>query len=121
MDACGIAADRGARSGKECDDASQRVACARPMSGTASLPRSIETVAPFRHSSESRTAVPATVRGKVPSWLGGEVVRTCPVVFEMQGWRAEHWFDGLGMVYAFRIGDGAGDFRSRLLDSEAAR
>ncbi|HEV7766684.1 MAG TPA: carotenoid oxygenase family protein [Thermoanaerobaculia bacterium] len=91
------------------------------MSATTSLPRSIEMISPFRHSSESRAAIPARVSGKIPFWLRGEVLRTCPVVFDMQGWHAQHWFDGLGMIYAFRIKDSAIDFRSRLLDSESAR
>lgn len=83
--------------------------------------RSIETLAPFRRSPENKTRVPARVQGKIPDWLRGEVVRTCPAVFQTEQWHAEHWFDGLGMIYAFHIGDGGIDFRSRLLDSEAAR
>jgi len=84
-------------------------------------PPSIETIPPFRRSRECLTAVPADVEGTIPDWLRGEVVRTCPAVFDTAGWHARHWFDGLGMVYAFRIGDAGVDFRSRLLDSEAAR
>ncbi|HSI49428.1 MAG TPA: carotenoid oxygenase family protein [Ideonella sp.] len=91
------------------------------MSDISSEPRSIETLAPFRHSPEQHTAIPARVRGEVPSWLQGEVLRTCPVLFDTSGWHAQHWFDGLGMIYAFRIQPPAVDFRSRLLDSEAAR
>lgn len=84
-------------------------------------PPSIETRAPFRRSRECHTAVPAVVEGEVPHWLRGELVRTCPAVFDAVGWHARHWFDGLGMVYAFRIGEAGIGFRSRLLDSEAAR
>lgn len=91
------------------------------MSASISPTRSIETLAPFRRSSESHAPTPAKISGKIPDWLRGEVVRTCPAVFETRGWRAQHWFDGLGMIYAFRIRDGAIDFRSRLLDSETAR
>jgi beta,beta-carotene 9',10'-dioxygenase len=82
---------------------------------------SIEALAPFRRSPEMQTGAPATIRGTIPDWLRGEVVRTCPAVFETKGWRAQHWFDGLGMIYAFRIGNVGVDFRSRLLDSETAR
>ena len=91
------------------------------MGATPLLPRSIETFSPFRHSAESRAAIPARITGEIPAWLRGEVIRTCPAVFEAPGWRAQHWFDGLGMIYAFRIGDSATDFRSHLLDSETAR
>lgn len=82
---------------------------------------SIETRAPFRRSPEQTSARAGTIRGSVPEWLRGEVVRTCPAVFETEGWRAEHWFDGLGMIYAFRIGAQAVDFQSRLLASESGR
>lgn len=91
------------------------------MSAGIPLTRSIETLSPFRHSPESQAGIPAKIAGTIPDWLRGEVVRTCPAVFETREWRAQHWFDGLGMIYAFRIGDSAIDFRSRLLDSEAAR
>lgn len=82
---------------------------------------SIENLPPFRRSPESHAAIPARIDGKLPEWLRGEVVRTCPTIFESGAWRASHWFDGLGMIYAFRIGDAAVDFRSRLLDCETAR
>lgn len=83
--------------------------------------RSIETISPFRRSPENQAGIPAKIGGTIPDWLRGEVVRTCPAVFETRDWRAQHWFDGLGMIYAFRIGDLGVDFRSRLLDSETAR
>jgi carotenoid cleavage dioxygenase-like enzyme len=91
------------------------------MSAALSLNSSIETLAPFRRSSAQHDAIPAKISGEIPAWLRGEVVRTCPAVFETKEWHARHWFDGLGMIYAFRIGDDAVDFRSRLLDSNSAR
>jgi carotenoid cleavage dioxygenase-like enzyme len=92
-----------------------------PRGAAAFAARSIETMAPFRRSQEQHVALPAQLAGHIPDWLRGEVVRTCPAVFETPGWRAAHWFDGLCMLYAFRITDDGVDFRSRLLDSEAAR
>ena len=77
--------------------------------------------APFRRSAEAHVPIDAKIEGEIPPWLRGEVVRTCPAVFETGGWRAQHWFDGLGMIYAFRIGAASVDFRSRMLDSRAAR
>src|SRR5262245_40977704 len=83
--------------------------------------RSIESISPFRHSPEVRDASEATVTGTPPEWLRGELVRTCPAVFEGSRWRARHWFDGLGMIYAFRVGKASVRFQSRLLESEAAQ
>ena len=92
-----------------------------PRGAAAFAARSIEAMAPFRRSTAQHAPLPAHLAGHIPDWLRGEVVRTCPAVFETPGWRAAHWFDGLCMLYAFRITDGGIDFRSRLLDSEAAR
>jgi beta,beta-carotene 9',10'-dioxygenase len=91
------------------------------VSASTSATQSIENLSPFRRSPEDPAGIPAKIGGKIPDWLRGEVVRTCPAVFETGGWRAQHWFDGLGMIYAFRIGDSGVKFRSRLLDSETAR
>lgn len=82
--------------------------------------RTIEAISPFRRSPEARDGVAAVVRGAPPTWLHGELVRTCPAVFEASRWRASHWFDGLGMIYAFRLGGSSVSFQSRLLESEAA-
>ena len=91
------------------------------MSAATPLTQSIERLSPFRHSTENHAAIPARIHGSIPDWLRGEVIRTCPTIFETNGWRASHWFDGLGMIYAFRIAESGIDFRSRLLDSEVAR
>jgi len=91
------------------------------MNVDISAKRSIESLSPFRRSTPQHRAIPAKIQGQIPDWLRGEVVRTCPAIFDDKEWRAQHWFDGLGMIYAFRINGSAVDFRSRLLDSEMAR
>lgn len=90
------------------------------MTQVATLSRALESV-PFRSSPPSLTPVATKLRGELPDWLRGELVRTCPAVFQTNGWRAEHWFDGLGMLYAFRIDDGRVTFQSRMLECDAAR
>ena len=90
------------------------------MNAQVSKVRTIEAISPFRRSPEERDGVAAVVRGAPPEWLQGELVRTCPAVFEASRWRASHWFDGLGMIYAFRLASSSVAFQSRLLESEAA-
>jgi carotenoid cleavage dioxygenase-like enzyme len=63
----------------------------------------------------------ATLRGRLPEWLRGDLLRTCPAIFSRGRWEARHWFDGLGLLYAFRVDGDAVRFRARLLDSEDAR
>lgn len=76
---------------------------------------------PFR-SNLSRLEASVKVTGVLPEWLTGQVVRTAPAVFQAPGWQAGHWFDGLGMLYAFRFdAKGAVSFRQRLLESTMAK
>lgn len=91
------------------------------MQTTIPRSRDLESLAPFRRSPDVHAPQDAIVTGTVPEWLQGDLVRTCPAVFDQGAWHARHWFDGLGQVYAFRIGASAVRFQSRLLDSEAAQ
>ncbi len=90
------------------------------MTTAISKSRTIESITPFRRSTEVRDGTEAVLTGAPPDWLRGVLVRTCPAVFQAAAWRARHWFDGLGMIYAFRIGAASTTFQSRLLESEAA-
>lgn len=64
----------------------------------------------------------AEVRGTVPAWLRGRLIRTAPAVFDVDGWRCAHWFDALGMLYSFEIGaDGRVHWMQRLLECEFNR
>src|SRR5882757_4036257 len=75
--------------------------------------------APFRLSRGDAHAEPAALTGALPSLLTGTLVRTCPAIFRGPGWNAGHWFDGLGMMYAFRLQSGAVSYDQRLLASLA--
>ena len=80
----------------------------------------IESVAPYRRPSDEAGSYAARWQGERPAWLRGAVVRTCPAVFRLPGWQSAHLFDGLGAVFAFRIGDEP-RLDWRLLDCEASR
>lgn len=47
----------------------------------------------------------AWVEGKIPSDLRGDFFRNGPGLFERGGQRYHHWFDGDGMVHAWRFTD----------------
>ncbi|WAS97298.1 carotenoid oxygenase family protein [Nannocystis punicea] len=81
--------------------------------------------APFRSAAEAGPFVcDARIDGKIPEWLRGDLVRTAPAVFERtdpasgRTFRARHWFDALGLLYGFRVGDGGVKFRQRLMATE---
>jgi carotenoid cleavage dioxygenase-like enzyme len=61
------------------------------------------------------------LRGRLPEWLSGRLLRTAPAAYENGAWRAEHWFDGLCFLYGFRFAGGRVAFRSRFLESEEYR
>jgi beta,beta-carotene 9',10'-dioxygenase len=89
------------------------------MTPSTPVASALEMKAPFRRSPEVLTPIPARLHGALPEWLKGELVRTCPAIFDYNGWHASHWFDGLGMLYAFEIGEGSAvTFRSRLLETD---
>lgn len=85
---------------------------AMPAAREAVRPRDLSTRAPFRSSRGERRA-DATIRGEIPDWLRGDLVRTTPATFVEGTWEAHHWFDALGMLYGFRVGDAGVTYRQR--------
>ncbi|MFM7551159.1 MAG: carotenoid oxygenase family protein [Cyanobacteriota bacterium] len=76
---------------------------------------------PFRAPRVAAGEAIGRVTGALPPWLRGRLVRTAPARFRVGSWEAAHWFDGLGMLYAFTIGEGGVRFQHRDLESETAR
>jgi beta,beta-carotene 9',10'-dioxygenase len=82
-------------------------------------------MAPSRHSLgfttlTSETSIDALpVRGRLPPWLAGRLVRTGPARFEVGASRYNHWFDGLAMLHAFAFDQGRVSYTNRYLRSQA--
>ena len=73
-------------------------------------------------SLEEETAVESLpVRGALPEWLTGALVRVTPAKFEVGGQRVDHWFDGLAMLNRFGFVDGRVSYKSRFIRSRAYR
>ncbi len=64
---------------------------------------------------------PLEVRGQLPDWLAGRLVRVTPAMLEPGGQAVRHWFDGLAMLHAFAIGGGEVTYANRFLQSRAYR
>jgi len=58
------------------------------------------------------------LRGELPDWLDGALVRNGPARFEVGDDRVEHWFDGLGMLQRFDFDGTAVRYSNRFLRSE---
>ncbi len=84
-------------------------------------PPKLEHIRPFRASQINIEPCSARVEGQIPPWLRGELVRTCPGVFDLPQWKAEHWFDGLGLIFTFKFHEQGVSLRCRQLDSRASR
>jgi beta,beta-carotene 9',10'-dioxygenase len=68
----------------------------------------------------SETSIDALpVRGRLPAWLAGRLVRTGPARFEVGASRYNHWFDGLAMLHAFAFDRGRVSYKNRYLRSQA--
>jgi beta,beta-carotene 9',10'-dioxygenase len=71
-------------------------------------------------SLEEETAVDAVpVRGELPEWLTGGLVRVTPAKLEVGERRVDHWFDGLAMLNRFGFADGRVSYKSRFIRSRA--
>jgi len=61
------------------------------------------------------------VRGEIPAWLTGSLVRTAPAKFETERKPLNHWFDGYAMLHQFDFDDGKVSYQNRFVQSDAYR
>jgi beta,beta-carotene 9',10'-dioxygenase len=68
----------------------------------------------------SETSIDALpLRGVVPDWLQGTLVRTGPACFEIGERTYNHWFDGLAMLHGFGFAGGRVSYTNRYLHSRS--
>ncbi len=59
------------------------------------------------------------VKGAVPAWLTGTLVRNGPAKFEVGTQNFRHWFDGFAMLHKFSFKDGKVSYANKFLESDA--
>ncbi len=59
------------------------------------------------------------LRGSLPAWLTGTLLRTGPAKFEVGEHAFNHWFDGLAMLHRFGFAAGRVSYANRYLHSQA--
>lgn len=59
------------------------------------------------------------VRGALPQWLAGSLLRNGPGTFRVGDRRYRHWFDGLAMLHRFTFVDGRVSYANRFLETRA--
>jgi beta,beta-carotene 9',10'-dioxygenase len=75
----------------------------------------------FESQEEEQRVASLPVRGNLPGWLAGTLVRVTPALLEVDGRTLRHWFDGLAMLNAFSFAEGRVSYGSRFLRTEAYR
>lgn len=70
---------------------------------------------------DSETTAPRelTVRGELPEWLSGSLLRTGPARWNIGSQRMRHWFDGLAMLHHFSFTGGRVQYANRFVRSKA--
>ncbi len=61
------------------------------------------------------------IRGQLPPWLAGSLIRTGPAKWEVGRRTMNHWFDGLAMLHRFSFAHGEVSYANRFLETRAWR
>jgi carotenoid cleavage dioxygenase-like enzyme len=73
-------------------------------------------------SLEEETRIGALpVRGELPPWLHGSLIRTGPAKWEVGQRTMNHWFDGLAMLHRFSFADQTVSYANRFLEGHVYR
>ncbi|XP_054479186.1 beta,beta-carotene 15,15'-dioxygenase [Anoplopoma fimbria] len=71
-----------------------------------------------KNAEESPVPCKAEVKGSIPSWLQGTLLRNGPGIFSVGDTNYDHWFDGMALMNSFAIKDGEVSYSSRFLRSD---
>ncbi|XP_043965583.1 beta-carotene oxygenase 1, like [Gambusia affinis] len=74
-----------------------------------------------RNGLETPEPLKAEVKGSMPPWLQGTLVRNGPGLFSVGKSEYNHWFDGLSLIHSFTFHNGEVTYRSKYLKSETYR
>ncbi|NXW80727.1 BCDO2 oxygenase, partial [Hirundo rustica] len=68
---------------------------------------------------ETPEPIPARVKGHIPKWINGNLLRNGPGKFEFGNDKFNHWFDGMALLHQFQLAHGTVTYRSRFLRSSS--
>src|SRR3954462_1877908 len=73
----------------------------------------------FADLDEELTLDEIQLRGEMPAWLSGSLVRVTPARFDAGGGSIRHWFDGLAMLHRFAFDGSRVSYANRFIRSKA--
>ncbi|KAJ8266256.1 hypothetical protein GJAV_G00128340 [Gymnothorax javanicus] len=80
----------------------------------------LQCIAPLvRSVEETPNPIKTTIRGTIPAWINGSLLRNGPGKFEFGNQSYNHWFDGMALLHQFKIEGGQVSYRSRFLRSDS--
>ncbi|KAI7814318.1 beta,beta-carotene 15,15'-dioxygenase [Triplophysa rosa] len=68
-----------------------------------------------KNKEEHPDPIKAEVKGLLPDWLEGTLVRNGPGLFSVGETSYNHWFDGMALLHSFSIKNGELTYRSKFL------
>ncbi|NXA58842.1 BCDO2 oxygenase, partial [Mohoua ochrocephala] len=68
---------------------------------------------------ETPEPIPAKIKGHIPKWVNGNLLRNGPGKFEFGNDKFNHWFDGMALLHQFQLAHGTVTYRSRFLQSSS--
>uniref|UniRef100_A0A3P9LTV0 Beta-carotene oxygenase 1, like n=1 Tax=Oryzias latipes TaxID=8090 RepID=A0A3P9LTV0_ORYLA len=71
-----------------------------------------------KNGNETPEPVKAQVKGSLPSWLQGTLLRNGPGLFSVGDSEYNHWFDGSSLIHSFTFSNGEVSYRSKFLKSD---
>ncbi|NGN63797.1 carotenoid oxygenase family protein [Streptomyces sp. A7024] len=75
----------------------------------------------FRTLDAETTVAELPVKGALPGWLEGSLLRNGPARYDAGDRSVRHWFDGQAMLHRFTLADGKVSYANRFLDTPANR
>ncbi|XP_064207562.1 carotenoid-cleaving dioxygenase, mitochondrial-like isoform X2 [Anguilla rostrata] len=77
-------------------------------------------IAPLvRSVEETPEPIETTVRGNIPAWINGSLLRNGPGKFEFGKESFRHWFDGMALLHQFKMEGGQVSYKSHFLRSDS--
>jgi len=71
----------------------------------------------FAHIDRQRFDATATISGRWPQGLSGTLYRNGPAAHELGDFRHSHWFDGDGLLHAYRVGADGVSHQARYVET----
>ncbi|XP_046759776.1 beta,beta-carotene 9',10'-oxygenase isoform X2 [Gallus gallus] len=90
-----------------------------PLEEQFTLP-TLQCISPLLQTvEETPEPIPAKIKGHIPGWINGNLLRNGPGKFEFGEEKYNHWFDGMALLHQFQLRNGTVTYQSKFLQSNS--